>query len=88
MAMEEHLPGGDRSTLAQKLEVTEPYFLCIFCFEATCKIIALGLILHENSYLRNVWNIMDFFVISTAYVKLFILNLSDIHKIKSFFFVK
>lgn len=83
MAMEEHLPGGDRSTLAQKLEVTEPYFLCIFCFEAFCKIIALGLILHENSYLRNAWNIMDFFVISTAYVKLIVFNFSakNIHKI-------
>lgn len=68
MAMEEHLPGGDRTVFAQQLEVTEPYFLTIFCFEASCKIIAMGLVLHENSYLRNVWNIMDFFVISTAYV--------------------
>lgn len=67
MAMEEHLPGGDRTPFAQSLEVTEPYFLCIFCVEATCKIIAMGLVLHENSYLRNIWNIMDFFVISTAY---------------------
>lgn len=66
MASEQHLPEGDRTPLAVKLEETEPIFLVIFCVEATCKIIALGLILHENSYLRNAWNIMDFFVIITA----------------------
>lgn len=66
MAMEEHLPDGDRTPLAQQLEEAEPYFLAIFCFEATCKILALGLVLHNNSYLRNVWNIMDFIVISSA----------------------
>lgn len=66
MALEQHLPDNDRTPLAVKLESTEPFFLGIFCVEATCKIIALGFILHENSYLRNAWNIMDFFVIVTA----------------------
>lgn len=66
MALEQHLPNGDRTPLAIKLEATEPFFLGIFCVEASCKIIALGLILHENSYLRNFWNILDFIVISTA----------------------
>lgn len=66
MALEEHLPGGDRTPLAVQLELSEPYFLTIFCIEASCKIIALGLVLHPNSYLRNVWNMMDFIVIGTA----------------------
>lgn len=52
MALEQHLPNGDRTPLAVKLDATEPFFLGIFCIEASCKIIALGLILHENSYLR------------------------------------
>lgn len=66
MALENHLPNGDRTTLAVELDATEPIFLTIFCVEASCRIIALGLIFHQNSYLRNVWNIMDFFVIVTA----------------------
>lgn len=66
MAMEEHLPNDDRTPLAVELEGAEPFFLSIFCVEAACKILALGLILHPNSYLRNVWNIMDFVVISSA----------------------
>lgn len=66
LALEEHLPDGDRTTLAKSLEATEVYFLGIFCVEASLKIIALGFLLHKNSYLRNIWNIMDFFVVVTG----------------------
>ena len=71
LAMEEHLPGGDRTPLAVQLEVTEPYFLAIFCVEASVKILALGFCLHPGSYLRNVWNIMDFIVVVTGIITLF-----------------
>lgn len=47
-------------------EKTEPYFLFIFCVEASLKILALGLFMHRGSYLRNVWNIMDFVVVVTG----------------------
>jgi len=47
-------------------EKTEIYFLGIFCFEALLKIVALGFILHKGSYLRSVWNIMDFVVVVTG----------------------
>lgn len=66
LALEEHLPHGDKTVLAQQLESTEAYFLCIFCVEASLKILALGFVLHKNSYLRNIWNIMDFFVVVTG----------------------
>ncbi|XP_031635540.1 voltage-dependent calcium channel type A subunit alpha-1-like isoform X2 [Contarinia nasturtii] len=66
MAMEEHLPDNDRTPLAMKLEEAEPIFLGIFIVEAACKILANGLVLHPNSYLRDVWNIMDFVVITSA----------------------
>lgn len=49
-------------------EKTEVYFLAIFCVEASLKILALGFVLHKNSYLRNIWNIMDFFVVVTGLV--------------------
>ena len=47
-------------------ESTEVYFLGIFTVEASLKILALGLILHRGSYLRNMWNIMDFVVVVTG----------------------
>lgn len=66
LALEEHLPKQDKAILAQKLEATEIYFLAIFCVEASLKILALGFVLHRGSYLRNIWNIMDFFVVVTG----------------------
>ncbi|XP_067130024.1 voltage-dependent calcium channel type A subunit alpha-1-like isoform X9 [Centruroides vittatus] len=71
LALEEHLPRGDRTPLAQKLEKTEPYFLGIFCVEALLKILALGFLLHKGSYLRNIWNLMDFIVVVTGFITLF-----------------
>ncbi|GLV41113.1 cacophony [Carabus blaptoides fortunei] len=68
LALEEHLPEGDKTNLAQKLEKTEAYFLLIFCVEASLKILALGFVLHRGSYLRNIWNIMDFFVVVTGFL--------------------
>ena len=44
------------------------YFLGIFCVEALFKVVALGFVLHKGSYLRNVWNIMDFVVVVTGSV--------------------
>ncbi|XP_038208535.1 voltage-dependent calcium channel type A subunit alpha-1 isoform X3 [Zerene cesonia] len=71
LALEEHLPNGDKTILAQNLEKTEAYFLGIFCVEASLKILALGFVLHRGSYLRNVWNIMDFFVVVTGSMTIF-----------------
>ncbi|XP_025161934.1 voltage-dependent calcium channel type A subunit alpha-1 isoform X20 [Harpegnathos saltator] len=71
LALEEHLPKQDKTILAQKLEATEIYFLGIFCVEASLKIVALGFVLHRGSYLRNIWNIMDFFVVVTGIITAF-----------------
>ncbi|XP_046418464.1 voltage-dependent calcium channel type A subunit alpha-1 isoform X6 [Neodiprion fabricii] len=68
LALEEHLPCDDKTVLALSLEDTENYFLAIFCVEASLKILALGFVLHRGSYLRNVWNIMDFFVVITGII--------------------
>ncbi|KAL0121147.1 hypothetical protein PUN28_008671 [Cardiocondyla obscurior] len=71
LALEEHLPKQDKTVLAQNLESTEVYFLAIFCVEASLKILALGFVLHRGSYLRNIWNIMDFFVVVTGIITVF-----------------
>ncbi|XP_035829518.1 voltage-dependent calcium channel type A subunit alpha-1, partial [Aplysia californica] len=68
LALEEHLPEMDKTPLALQLDDTEVYFLGIFCVEAFLKIVALGFCLHKGSYLRNVWNIMDFIVVVTGFL--------------------
>ncbi|KAM7092321.1 voltage-dependent N-type calcium channel subunit alpha-1B isoform 4-T4 [Molossus nigricans] len=66
LALEQHLPEGDKTPMSERLDDTEPYFIGIFCFEAGIKIIALGFVLHKGSYLRNGWNVMDFVVVLTG----------------------
>ncbi|XP_055327220.1 voltage-dependent calcium channel type A subunit alpha-1-like isoform X2 [Paramacrobiotus metropolitanus] len=68
LAMEEHLPNDDKTMLSIQLEKTENYFMAMFCFEATLKILAQGFVLHKGSYLRNFWNIMDFTVVVTGFL--------------------
>ncbi|XP_041481260.1 voltage-dependent calcium channel type A subunit alpha-1-like isoform X7 [Lytechinus variegatus] len=66
LALDTHLPEDDKTPRSIALEDTEIYFLAIFCLEAAIKVIALGFCLHEESYLRNGWNIMDFIVVVTG----------------------
>ncbi|XP_076140918.1 voltage-dependent N-type calcium channel subunit alpha-1B [Alosa pseudoharengus] len=66
LALEQHLPSGDKTPMSERLDDTEPYFIGIFCFEAGIKIIALGFVFHKDSYLRNGWNVMDFVVVLTG----------------------
>ena len=49
-------------------EDLEPIFMVIFTIEMCTKILALGFILHKNSYMRNLWNIMDFIVVVSGFV--------------------
>ncbi|XP_071948425.1 voltage-dependent calcium channel type A subunit alpha-1-like isoform X5 [Antedon mediterranea] len=63
LALETHLPERDKTPLSIQLEATELYFLVIFCFEFVIKVTGQGFLLHQGSYLRNGWNIMDFVVV-------------------------
>ena len=42
----------------------------MFTIEAVMKIIAMGFFLHEGSYLRNGWNVLDFFIVVIGIVTL------------------
>lgn len=59
-------------TITQQ-EKAELYFVLIFCVEALLKIMAYGFLLHPGSYLRNVWNILDFVVVVIGWVPVYAL---------------
>lgn len=44
-------------------EKVEYAFLIIFTVETFLKIIAYGLLLHPNAYVRNGWNLLDFVIV-------------------------
>ena len=48
------------------------YFLGFYTAEMSLKILALGFFWNEGSYLRNGWNILDFFIVVTGLIPLVI----------------
>ena len=52
-------------------EKVEYAFLFIFTGECMMKIIAQGFIQHQNAYLRNAWNILDFTIVMIGWVRTF-----------------
>ncbi|XP_034552493.1 voltage-dependent L-type calcium channel subunit alpha-1D [Notolabrus celidotus] len=56
-------PGDDSNSTNQELETVEYAFLIIFTIETFMKIIAYGLVMHQNSYVRNGWNMLDFVIV-------------------------
>nr|XP_020474416.1 voltage-dependent L-type calcium channel subunit alpha-1D isoform X6 [Monopterus albus] len=56
-------PRDDSNSTNQELETVEYAFLIIFTVETFLKIIAYGLVMHQNSYVRNGWNMLDFVIV-------------------------
>ena len=48
------------------VEQSEPVFTVLFTLEAVIKIIAMGFIVGEGSYLKDGWNWLDFLVVITG----------------------
>jgi hypothetical protein len=43
-------------------------FSILFTFECAAKIISMGFVLHKKSYMRDVWNWLDFFVVMISVI--------------------
>jgi len=54
------------SSASVSQELIEYVFLVIFTLEAIMKVVAYGFVLHPGAYLRNGWNILDFFIVSVG----------------------
>ncbi|KAG9464831.1 hypothetical protein GDO78_019323 [Eleutherodactylus coqui] len=73
------MPEDDTNATNVVLEKVEYIFLFIFIIEAFLKIVAYGLILHTDAYLRNGWNILDFTIVSLG---VFTVVLEQINKLQ------
>ncbi|XP_015671692.1 voltage-dependent L-type calcium channel subunit alpha-1D [Protobothrops mucrosquamatus] len=56
-------PEDDSNSINHDLEKVEYAFLIIFTIETFLKIVAYGLLLHPNAYVRNGWNLLDFVIV-------------------------
>ncbi len=50
--------------------IIENLFLSLYTLEMLLKIIGLGFVLNKGSYLRDPWNILDFIIVTLAYVQI------------------
>ncbi|XP_072136499.1 voltage-dependent L-type calcium channel subunit alpha-1D-like [Mobula birostris] len=73
-------PEDDSNSTNHDLETVEYAFLIIFTIETCLKIIAYGLMLHPNAYVRNGWNLMDFVIVI---VGLFSVVLEQVTKVEN-----
>eukprot|EP00398_MALV-I-01_sp_L67-1_P000315 gene315-275_t len=60
-------------SVAHEIETTaEPILTILFLIECIMKIVAMGFFWDRNSYLRDVWNWLDFIVVVTGTLSLFL----------------
>ncbi|KAJ8257517.1 hypothetical protein GJAV_G00186440 [Gymnothorax javanicus] len=62
----------DREATAVWHETVEYAFLIIFTIETFLKIIAYGLVMHQNAYVRNGWNMLDFIIVIVGLFSVFL----------------
>nr|CAH8829567.1 unnamed protein product [Trichobilharzia regenti] len=63
LAFNHPYPGEDSNKVNYVLEKIEYAFVVIFTTESALKIIAYGFVLHQDAYLRNFWNVLDFSIV-------------------------
>ncbi|XP_058855858.1 voltage-dependent L-type calcium channel subunit alpha-1D-like isoform X1 [Acipenser ruthenus] len=56
-------PADDSNSTNHDLETVEYAFLIVFTIETFLKIFAYGLVMHQNAYVRNGWNMLDFIIV-------------------------
>ena len=64
-------PIDENSRRNQILNYLDYGFTIVFAIEMTLKMIDLGIIAHEGSYFRDIWNCLDFIVVSCAIFSFF-----------------
>jgi len=62
LAMDQPMLDED-SELAGVLEILDIIFTTVFVIEMCLKIVVYGFLLHENAYLHDGWNCLDFFIV-------------------------
>ena len=68
LALDEKSPTFEDSETYKVIDTAEYVFIVIFSIEMILKMIALGFVVGQGTYLRDYWNGLDFAVVMLAYV--------------------
>lgn len=70
MLCEDQSDPDAKGELNRKLELIGEISVYIFAIECLLRIISMGMFMHENSYLRDAWNWIDFVGVITGIIEL------------------
>ncbi|CAF3533579.1 unnamed protein product [Rotaria sp. Silwood1] len=88
LALSKPLPNNDTTPTNSRLEQIEYIFLAIFTLESILKIIAYGLCLHPNAYLRSGWNLLDFTIVVVGFLSVILVQYNvqgfDVKSLRAF----
>ncbi|CAF0874259.1 unnamed protein product [Adineta steineri] len=88
LALSTPLPHNDTTPTNSVLEQIEYIFLAIFTLEVVLKIIAYGLCLHPNAYLRSGWNLLDFIIVVVGFLSVILIRYNvqgfDVKSLRAF----
>lgn len=66
------------------LATLDTVFLALYSLEMVLKILGLGFVLNKGSYLRDSWNILDFVIVTSAYLQLLLSSGANLSVLRSF----
>ena len=72
LALNTPYPNNDSDDTNKLLEEIEIIFMVIFTVECFSAIIAKGFWQHEEAYLRNTWNFLDFAIVMIGFLDIFL----------------
>lgn len=70
LALDTYIPNesSDTNNYVKASEIFDIVINCFFTLEAILKILSLGFVLDEESYLRDIWNKIDFTIVITSLI--------------------
>ena len=74
LVVDTYIREDDESTFALVSKIANYVFNFLFLFEAIFKAIAMGFVQDKGSYLRESWNMLDFFIVVTSMIDLSLSN--------------
>lgn len=77
-----------KSVQSNFIELSETFFLVVYTLEMTLKILGMGFLFTRGAYLRDYWNMLDFIIVISAWVPIFLqsdgstINLSGLRSLR------
>lgn len=67
-------PGEEQTYLMEMIDLV---FTILYTVEMVLKIMGMGFVMNRGAYLRDNWNILDFFIVITSYIPILQTALED-----------